>query len=55
MISRRNCLGAALGLPGAALFAAPAHAAGGQLEEPLIDSVRSALSAAISQAAPPVA
>ncbi|MEP6556917.1 MAG: lytic transglycosylase domain-containing protein [Burkholderiales bacterium] len=53
MISRRNCLGAALGLPGAALFGAPAYAAGGQLEEPLIDSVRSALSAAISQAAPP--
>ena len=31
----------------------PAHA-GGQLEEPLIDSVRSALSSAIARAAPPV-
>jgi soluble lytic murein transglycosylase-like protein len=35
------------------LLASPVHA-GGQLEEPLIDSVRSALSAAVSSGAPPV-
>ncbi len=35
------------------LWARSAHA-GGQLEEPLIDSVRSALSAAVSSGAPPV-
>ncbi|MEO7939481.1 MAG: lytic transglycosylase domain-containing protein, partial [Burkholderiaceae bacterium] len=52
-LSRRRCIvgvaAAALtaGVPGTAL-------AGGQLEEPLIDSVRTALTAAIRSAAPPV-
>ncbi|HSW20577.1 MAG TPA: lytic transglycosylase domain-containing protein [Ramlibacter sp.] len=52
MISRRQCLqsaSAALGL----LSVVPPAAAGSQLEEPLADSVRSALSSAISRAAPP--
>ena len=40
---------AALGLP---LLSATAHA-GRQVEEPLMDSVRSALSSAIHQSAPP--
>ncbi|MEJ5029682.1 MULTISPECIES: lytic transglycosylase domain-containing protein [Comamonas] len=39
--------------PGAWLAAPQAALAGGQLEEPLIDSVRSALTAAIGSAAPP--
>ncbi|HSI53687.1 MAG: lytic transglycosylase domain-containing protein [Ramlibacter sp.] len=53
MISRRSCLKAApagvglLWLPGVA-------EAGGQLEEPLADSVRSALSSAIANSAPPI-
>ena len=53
VISRRRCL--LLLAPGAGLlsFQLPAHA-GGQLEEPLVDSVRSALSAAIHNTAPPV-
>jgi soluble lytic murein transglycosylase-like protein len=54
-LTRRRCLAstaalvmaASAGLPGIAL-------AGGQLEEPLADSVRSALSAAVAQGAPPV-
>lgn len=52
-LSRRDCL---LALPaGLALGAwAPAARAGGQLEEPLADSVRSALSSAIANRAPPV-
>ncbi|WP_189685444.1 lytic transglycosylase domain-containing protein [Pseudorhodoferax aquiterrae] len=51
-LSRRSLLGgaAAAGLLG---HGAPAHA-GGQVEEPLVDSVRSALSAAVAQSAPPV-
>jgi hypothetical protein len=44
---------ACLALPGLLLGAGAAHA-GSQLEEPLIDSVRSALSAAVGNAAPPV-
>ena len=53
MISRRNVLLAAPG--GLALLALPQAArAGGQLEEPLMDSVRSALSSAVANAAPPV-
>jgi soluble lytic murein transglycosylase-like protein len=51
-LSRRRLLSASLGLP---LLAAglPAHA-GGQLEEPLADSVRSALAAAVTvDGAPP--
>lgn len=52
-LTRRRLLGAAAGLPLAgALAPAPAHA-GGQLEEPLSDSVRSALAAAISREGPP--
>ena len=50
MIPRR----AALALLAAGPFAAsPAHA-GGQIEEPLADSVRSALSSAVANSAPPV-
>ena len=63
-ISRRRCLqhGSAtgllsllgcVGLGSAALFAETAHA-GGQLEEPLVDSVRTALTSAVSNRAPPV-
>lgn len=50
--SRRECLlgAASLGLGSLPLWA---HA-GGQLEEPLADSVRGALSAAIANSAPPV-
>ena len=52
MISRRQCLQSALA--GCGLLAlAPAARAGGQIEEPLADSVRSALSSAIARAAPP--
>jgi soluble lytic murein transglycosylase-like protein len=51
--SQRRRLGAAL-LLGPAAWLAPAIArAGAQVEEPLIDSVRSALSAAIANSAPP--
>ncbi|VTU14651.1 murein transglycosylase C [Variovorax sp. SRS16] len=52
-LSRRWCLG---GVAAAALGAAlPRQArAGAQIEEPLIDSVRSALSSAIQNGAPPV-
>lgn len=58
MISRRHCLsllpaGGALGLLG--LLGLPRLArAGAQLEEPLVDSVRTALSSAIANSAPPV-
>jgi soluble lytic murein transglycosylase-like protein len=54
-VNRRCCLvslaswGVGLGLP-----ALPVAAAGGQLEEPLADSVRGALSAAIANQAPPM-
>ena len=53
-LSRRQCLlhAAALGAAGW-LGTGPVHA-GGQVEEPLADSVRSALSAAIASSAPPV-
>ena len=53
MISRRNLLLAAPG--GLAALAVPQAArAGGQLEEPLMDSVRTALSSAVANSAPPV-
>jgi soluble lytic murein transglycosylase-like protein len=55
-VNRRGAIGA-LGAGGLALLCGPgtAHAnGGGQLEEPLADSVRSALSAAIANTAPPV-
>lgn len=54
--TRRSLLLAAMGgavLPGAALWPVREAHAGGQIEEPLADSVRSALSAAISEAPPP--
>ena len=51
MIRRRALLPALAGLGGLALR--PAHA-GGQLEEPLVDSVRTALSSAVANSAPPI-
>ncbi len=52
-VSRRAAMASLLAGPGAWLAVPQAAHAGGQLEEPLIDSVRSALSAAINSAAPP--
>ena len=52
MISRRSCLRAIAGA-GASAFVMPARA-GNQLEEPLADSVRTALSSAVANSAPPV-
>lgn len=52
-VSRRKCLQRFLVLPSALLFWDEAEA-GGQLEEPLADSVRTALSSAIANSAPPV-
>jgi soluble lytic murein transglycosylase-like protein len=52
-LKKRNCLlrlSTALGL----LLITEQASAGGQLEEPLVDSVRTALSSAISNQAPPV-
>ncbi len=49
VLTRRDCV---LGCLGAALLPLSAHG-GAQVEEPLADSVRTALSAAISDAAPP--
>ncbi len=52
MISRRHCLSL---LPATGLLGLPlAATAGAQLEEPLVDSVRTALSSAIANSAPPV-
>lgn len=54
LLSRRACLAVA-GAGACSLLAWPSVAvAGGQLEEPLADSVRSVLSAAIANRAPPV-
>ncbi|MBC7378055.1 MAG: lytic transglycosylase domain-containing protein [Burkholderiaceae bacterium] len=53
MINRRSCLAGLSGSLGLLALSQPAHA-GGQVEEPLADSVRSALSSAISNSAPPV-
>ena len=53
MIDRRRWLLSVLAGWGALAGGRPAHA-GSQLEEPLADAVRSALSAAIANAAPPV-
>ena len=53
MITRRACLLPALAGAGLSLFGAPAHA-GAQIEEPLADAVRTALSAAVASGAPPV-
>ena len=56
--TRRDCLAWAgttgAGLAGWGALALPTVACAGQVEEPLADSVRSALSAAISNKAPPV-
>lgn len=53
--SRRALLGSfsSLAVPGAWLAAPQAAHAGGQLEEPLMDSVRTALSSAVANQAPP--
>ena len=54
--SRRSCLlslASAAAVPGLWLGAPAAALAGSQLEEPLMDSVRSALTSAISNEAPP--
>lgn len=53
MISRRKCLESSSILVGALSFSDRAIA-GGQIEEPLVDSVRTALSSAIANSAPPV-
>ncbi|WP_333706674.1 lytic transglycosylase domain-containing protein [Ottowia beijingensis] len=52
-VDRRKCLQGLLVLPGALAFHEHAQA-GRQLEEPLADSVRGALSSAIANSAPPV-
>ncbi len=52
-LSRRACLAASVGAAGVGLLPGMAHA-GGQLEEPLADSVRTALTSAIANSAPPV-
>ena len=52
-ISRRKCLYRLSVFTSSLLFLGNSHA-GGQLEEPLADSVRSALSAAISNSTPPI-
>ena len=52
-ISRRNCLSRLFVLPSLLLISESVQA-GGQLEEPLADSVRTALSSAIANSAPPI-
>ena len=52
-ISRRHCLVSLAAGPAAWLAVPGAAHAGGQLEEPLMDSVRTALSSAIANQAPP--
>ena len=54
-LSRRQCLGGAAAASALAALSLPQAAhAGAQIEEPLIDSVRTALSSAIHNKAPPV-
>lgn len=53
VFSRRSCLKVALGGCGVLLIQEQALA-GAQLEEPLMDSVRTALSSAVHNAAPPI-
>ena len=53
-MDRRRCLLGAAACGTAAWLGTGAAHAGGQLEEPLADSVRSALSAAIASSSPPV-
>lgn len=52
-LSRRKCLQSLSVLGGALLFSEQSQA-GAQIEEPLIDSVRTALSSAVASQAPPV-
>ena len=52
-ISRRKCL-QSLSVLGGSLFFSEQVLAGAQIEEPLIDSVRTALSSAVAKQAPPV-
>ncbi len=52
-MDRRRAIQGLMAVPGALLFQERAQA-GGQLEEPLADSVRTALSSAIANDAPPV-
>ena len=52
-LSRRACLVSLAAVPAAWLGLPTAAHAGGQLEEPLMDSVRSALSSAVADLAPP--
>ncbi|MBC7547447.1 MAG: lytic transglycosylase domain-containing protein [Polaromonas sp.] len=52
-VTRRAALAPLLVIPASLLLPASSHA-GGQLEEPLIDSVRTALSSAIANKAPPI-
>jgi soluble lytic murein transglycosylase-like protein len=54
LLSRRACLAATVAGAGSLLGWPMVAVAGGQLEEPLADSVRSVLSAAIANRAPPV-
>ena len=51
LLTRRRLLGSAVGLPLAG--ALPAAHAGGQVEEPLADAVRTTLAAAIAKSGPP--
>ena len=53
LISRRKCL-KALPILGSSLLISEQASAGAQIEEPLIDSVRTALSSAIANQAPPI-
>jgi soluble lytic murein transglycosylase-like protein len=53
-LDRRQCLLRAAALGAVGWWSTDAVQAGGQLEEPLADSVRSVLSAAIASSAPPV-
>lgn len=53
-VNRRQCLLRAAALGSAGWLCTGVVRAGGQLEEPLADSVRSVLSAAIASSAPPV-
>ena len=54
MIGRRHWLGSALAGAGLWTLGSGPARAGGQIEEPLIDSVRTALSSAVANSAPPI-
>ncbi|MBK7001656.1 MAG: lytic transglycosylase domain-containing protein [Rhodoferax sp.] len=53
LFTRRSCIRPLLGVCGALLLPEQARA-GGQIEEPLADAVRTALSSAVRNAAPPI-